>query len=226
MKRLIVVLFVVLKANIAFDQNHNVNDSISEFLYNETYKNIAAFNIKYSVHSLNGVNKGNFLKTNEKFFYDAFISDINYKFKMDIKELSQPYPLNNYTLYQVFIDGFRYTKTNEDVEVAKGVIGGFPFSNYYLLALDKQNKIIKFISGQFFRNTISNDFSFDINNSDSFIEYLRLKTFCLQTKNLIFIKKRGKRLFYKSFSEELKKEIIIMLSLKDVENPIIIDAKK
>lgn len=226
MKKFIVLSLIILKANVAYLQNLNIPDSISEFVTNETYKNIAAFNIKCSIHSANGVDKSNYLNTNKNFFFDAFIADYSFRLKMDVKKLSQDYPLNNYELYQVFIDGFRYTNKNEDIEVKKGVIGEASFDRYYLLALDSKSKTIKFISGQFFRNPIASDFSLDFNNPNSFIEYLRLKTFNLQTKDLVFIKRKGKALYYKSYSDELKGEISIMLSLKDIENPIVYENRK
>jgi hypothetical protein len=77
------------------------------------------------------------------------------------------------------------------MKVSKGVIGEFSFNNYFLLALDEQKREIKFISGQFFRNPISSDFNLDFNNPNSFIEYLRLKTFYLQTKDFVFVKRKG-----------------------------------
>jgi len=222
MKRLFILTLIILKANVAYLQNLNIPDSTNKFIYNEVYKNIAAFNIKYSLHSLNGVYKGNLLSSTRNFFFDAYIADYGFKLKMDIKELSQAYPLGNYKLYQIFIDGFRYINEKGDIEVNKIGVEDFPFSSQYLLALDEKNRTIKFISGQFYKNSIANDFSFDCNVPSSYITYLKLKTFNLETSDLKFSKRKGKKLFFKAYSEELKKGITIILSLKDIENPKIL----
>jgi len=221
MKKFIALSLIIVKANFAYMQNLSIPDSISEFVITETYKNIAAFNIKFSVHSFNGTDKSNYLNTNKNFFFDAFIADYGFRLKMDIKKLPEIYPLDKYELYQIFIDGFNYINKNADIEVKKGVVGEASYGNYYLLAVNNENKKIKFISGQFFRNQISHDFSLDSNNPSSFIEYLKFKTFYLQTKDLVFIKSKGNALYYKSYSNELKEEITIRLSLKDIENPTI-----
>jgi hypothetical protein len=219
MKRLLIISLLILNANVAYLQNLNIPDSTSEYIYNETYKNIAAFNIKYNAYSSIGLDKRTLLNSNRDFFFDAYIANYGFKFKMEIKELPQVYPLSEYKLYQIFVDGFRYVCENGDIEINKIGVQGFTCSNYYLLALNEKNGAIKFISGQFFRNPIANDFRFDYNAPNSYLTYLKLKTFNLQTKDLVFYKGKGKKLLFKAYSEELKKNITIALALDDLENP-------
>jgi hypothetical protein len=191
---------------------------INTYLYNNIYKNIAAYNIKYSYYPLNGSVKQDIFRSNGDFFYDAFLPDFGYKLDMKIIKLDWQYPDKNFNLYKIFVNGFRYTAGDDSASVS--VMGKWT-NRDFLLALNKENGEIKFISGQFFISAIADDFTFNKYDPASYLNFLKLKLFPFQVDNITYVKRRHKKLYFYGASSALNKSLYIVLSLKDLEHPLV-----
>lgn len=213
---LILLLPVLLCPIIASSQVDSA--SIEKYIYNKVYKNIAAHNIRFASFANNGAIYKPILKTNTDAFYDPFLPDVDWKLKMEIEKMKWKYPVQGFDLYKIYIDGFKYidSKGNE-----KKIFGVWT-DRYFLVALNKETEDIKFISGQFFINAISEDFKVDENDPFSFLEYLKYRTFRYQVRDIKFIKKKHNRYYYDGYSDSLNGRIKLIVYLNELEEPRVI----
>lgn len=197
--------------NKAHLNNINVNDHI----YNEVYKNIAAYNIRYASYFFNGVNFKAKFRSSTDFFYHWFIPDYGYKLDMYISQLDSSYPDSKFQLYRIYIKGFNYISDNHSLPSISSL--GPKTTHDFLIALNKDNGDIKFVSGQFFRSCISEDFHIDREDPTTFFAYLKLRAFDVGGTNIKFEKKTHKKWIFKGYSEIYKKPFIITVDKKDID---------
>ena len=193
-----------------------IHNNVNEYIYNYAYKNIAAFNIRYASYSFNMLWFNTRFRTNADFFYQYLMPDHGYKLQMDIEKLDSVYPNPKYHLYKIYLNGFHLVPDKH----------GLPednswrpkTTNYFLLALNEDNGDIKFISGQFFKSYISDDFSINKDDVTTFIPYLRLRAFDVGGVNIKFKKKRHKKWMFEGYSEIFKKPFTITVDRKDIDD--------
>jgi hypothetical protein len=207
------LLPVLLLSTIAYSQIDS--NSYYKNIYNKMYKNVAAYNIRFASYANNGAIYTPVLNDGNP-FYDPFLPDTDWKLQMQIEKIDWEYPIKGFELYKVFMDGFRYTQ--DSTGNAKRIFSVWT-DKYFLIALNKQTEDIKFISGQFFINAISDDFKVDKNNPNSFLEYLKFRIFRYQVKDIKFIKKKGNRYYYNAYSDSLMRSVKIVINLNDLEEP-------
>lgn len=191
---------------------------IDIYLYNTVYKNIAAYNITYASVRLNGTIKIIPFRSNANQFYNAFLTDYGYKMKMEVEKLDWQYPDKRYQLYKIFIDRFEHDSPNDTTVV--NFYGRFT-TKLFLIALNPSNGDVKFISGQFFTSTITEDFQLNRSDPNTFLEFLKFKTFRYQINNIEFLNKKHKALFFKGYSMEYDKLVKIKVAIKDTESFVI-----
>ncbi|MGY4384651.1 hypothetical protein ACVWYN_001677 [Pedobacter sp. UYP24] len=133
---------------------------------------------------------------------------------MQINELDFKYPISGYIVYQVKLDGLRFTSEsygkNKSAQVFDGPFDAPP-SNYYLLCVNPLNEI-KFVSGNYFVNDITKDFRLDNADPKSYLLYLKFRTFTYKTREIAFLKRQKNLLYFSAFSEELNRKISIKLN--------------
>jgi hypothetical protein len=135
--------------------------------------------------------------------------------KMNITRLDTNYPDPRLHLYKVAVDGFNFYQ--EKGAYSKGSLG--PISTrLYLLGLDESNGQIKFISGQYFKSAISQDFGINVKDPQSLIPYIQMRSYAVGARNIVYIKKKHGELIYSAYSEVYKKAIEISVSKKDLED--------
>lgn len=210
-------LFLCVQANCQ-EQVQDVNS----YLSNQVYKNIAAYNIRYCSFSFNHIHFNKHFFSNSDFFYNYFLADYGFKMEMKINKIDLPYPIDHFHLYEITTDGFRFLKDSGNIAI--GSIG--PIStDTYLLALNENNGDIKFISGQYFKSSISQDFKININEPNSLILYITMRAYVIKPLNIVFVKKRHRKLIYTAYSEIYKKNAVIKVPKKNIED-IVISIKK
>jgi hypothetical protein len=158
-------------------------------------------------------------KLNGRFFavqssFSGIKPDCDCKLILKIEKANIEYPDPTVTLYSVY-------KGSETYDCGLYVLSkepGYFFSpdRYFLVGVYPSGFII-FISGNFYLHSIKDNFSLDFNMPESFYYYIKLKTFSFQTKDVEFVKKKGKNLIFKAYSEELKKNITIIINKRDLD---------
>jgi hypothetical protein len=140
---------------------------------------------------------------------------------MDIEKLSWKYTIPGYQVYKIYMK--EIIQTNEQTGVEKKFSGKWT-NPYFLVAVNCDStgaSKIKFISGQFYTHAIKDDFSIDIKDPNSCIEFLKYKMFKYQLKDIVFFKKKKGKLLFKGYSDYLSKSVMISLDTDLVESPIL-----
>ena len=96
----------------------------------------------------------------------------------------------------------------------------FYYDNFFLVAYNAEREKILFLSGNFFIDSIEDDFEFDINNPQTLYNYLRIKCFRYQIDDFEFVKKKGHDYLFYGNSSLYKKRYIITLNLKKKKDKI------
>lgn len=106
----------------------------------------------------------------------------------------EDYPIKGYQLFSIYLPDLAYLQKSEIVKSRK--LLGFPFDENYLVAYNSKDSAIKYISGNFFKSSIAEDFN--LNNSDpsSFFKYLKLRCYNLLPDAISFIKKDNSGLYF------------------------------
>lgn len=185
-----------------------------EYIENAVIKNILIFRIKTTPIVENNLN-GNFLKPHTNFL--SIIPDFGFKMVLELKEINFDYPDSTYRLYAFFK---KYDRFKRDSIFIESDFTYFYNDRYFLVGMNPEYEL-KFISGNFFLSSIKKDFKLDIKKPESFNNYIKFKTFNLQTDNIIFIKKKKKKLFFNAYSSELKREINIIINTDNMDNILI-----
>jgi hypothetical protein len=223
MKHRIFSLIFLVKGLCVFSQSDSTK--FNEFIYNNVYKNIAAFNIKYASRSLNGAIPVKTFHEGDTFFYNPFLPDDGFKLEMKVQQLDWHYPREGFMLYEVSLDGLKYNNAKAGLEQKNFYVWG---GKYFLIAVNRSNHQgeVKFISGQFFIHAIADDFRLNEKDPLSYLDFLKFKLFRYQVENISFVKKKGKKLCYTGNSLLYNKRINIELALKNIEFPVVSDYKE
>jgi len=212
MKKLFNVSVIVLVYSVSFAQDSVTN--ANAYLYNAVYKNIAAYNIRNSSFTFNGVIVSDMFRSNADFFYDRLLPDYGYRLKMDIDKSDLKYPLSSFALYKIHTYGFTFVNERGDTALSSN----HWTPNNYLIALDRSNGDIKFVSGQYFISAIGDDFKVTPDNPSTLIPYLQLRAFYVGAKNITFKRKRSKTFIYEGYSNEYNRTLRIVVPIKDIEH--------
>ncbi|HWW41537.1 hypothetical protein [Pedobacter sp.] len=194
---------------------------VKEFVYNLTYKNIAAYNIKYASFSNNGIYFDNQLKSSSDFFFDKLLPDGGSKMDLDIEAVKELfYPLSNYLLFSVSTKGLRFY--NQATGMSR-VFKGPHIGRKYLVAVDTLTSEIKFLSGLFFNNLIVKDFNLYPDIPDSYLQFLKIKGFQWSIDDIKFSRKKSGKLYFNCYSELYHKNATVILDLKKPEFLVLSD---
>lgn len=89
---------------------------------------------------------------------------------------------------------------------------GVTIDNIFLIGFNKKEKRIIYISGNFFKNCIADDFNLNKNDPESFKYFLKLKLFNYNIDKISFQKKKKKYLLFKAYSDELRGYIYVKVN--------------
>lgn len=213
MKYLFIAAVVLAISNNC--QAQNDTSKVKDYIYDKTYKNIAAFFIKYHLERKTDFQNDGFLNQNtSKYFFDECLPDLGAKLDMEIIKLDWDYPIGGYTIYQIKINGLSFsnakTGKSETIHSYDGPIDNPPGNNF-LLCINKRGAI-KFISGSYFLNDVSDDFKLNKNSPESYLKYLAYRTFQYQTNNIHFFKKSNQELYFAAYSDMFQQNVLIVVN--------------
>lgn len=189
---------------------------ISKSTYKLIKNNITSYHTRNVLNHVLGLDNNGFLDFEETFTFDKFILHDSLIFK--IKPLfDSAYFYSGYKLYSVEKQGFRFI--NE-----KGLLVSYnrshPYSScneLYMFGIDSITKRVNFISGEFFKHRISQDFNLNIKKPQSFIKYLKFKLFNYQISTVKYLKKEKNKLVFQAFSNCRNSTVKIFVDLEDFD---------
>lgn len=217
---LIIIPFILGRASSCIAQMDS--GKIKTLIYNQLYKNIASYYITYAVNNKTDLNKKGYLREGvTSYFFDQCLPDNGYNLEMEISKLNWTYPIDNFDVYQVQLNGLRFSSsTSKRIKLVQTIDGptNAPPSNYYLLCIDR-HIVVKFVSGSCFLNDVSNDFKLNNLEPQSYVNYLKFKTFQYQITQILFAKKRRHYFYYTAFSNQLNSKVMIIVDINSPSNP-------
>ena len=192
--------------------NNNLSDLIIlKNIEEDILINILIYRIRHAIH-VNNKFDGNFLKDNGNF------NDIkNYfecKLKFEIKKADIEYPDTTITLYSIYKKGDNYDCGSVIIQPSWSF---FDYDDYFLVGVSKNGFVKYFISGNFHQHKIKHDFSLNFKKPESFYNYIKIKAFQFQIKDLEFIKKQGEELIFKAYSEVMKETIHVIIEKNNLD---------
>jgi hypothetical protein len=212
MKKFLIVFVFLFVATHCFSQDSISN--IRQYLHEEVYKNIAAYNIRFCGVNSNGVLFESRLRTGSRKFYDAFFPPMGCQLKLEIDSLGKPYPVSDFILYRVHQNGFEY----QGPKNKPGLAYSQPFGREdYLVAVNPLNGDLKFVSGRFFLTDISMDFKLNWHEPASFIPYLELRSFEIGGRKFSLKKQSSKLLVFTFYSTVYKSTCELTIGSKDYD---------
>lgn len=118
------------------------------------------------------------------------------KFEIEVKPYKgkEEYPIEEYQLFSLYLADLAHLQKSEMVKSRK--LLGFSFDENYLIAYNSKDSTIKYISGNFFKSSIAEDFN--LNNSDpsSFYKYLMLRCYNLLPDAISLNKKDNSGMYF------------------------------
>ena len=209
----IVALLIGAYTSFAQDPQDPVYD-VENYLYNEIYKNIAAYQIRNSAFSFNDIPFDSLSYTNADLFYRSFLADYGYKLKLTISPVNLPYPVGGYEIYEIKKGLFEYVNNlGLPGIVCMGPISG----DTYLVALNARNGEIKFISGQLFKTRIAADFKVNPKQPETMTRYIEFRTYDIGGAEIVFRRKRHKEFIFKGWSKKFNQAVTIFVNRKDTD---------
>ncbi|RFS19407.1 hypothetical protein DVR12_22495 [Chitinophaga silvatica] len=195
------------------------NLSTRDFIYNKVSKNVFVYNIRNASNSFNGAKPEDILEMGTE-YYTSLLPDPGYGLIMSIDTMNLEYPIKNFKVYKIFINGFEYEKGQVHSKTNYLFL-----ENNFLVAIDTSDNYpgyIKYISGQFYPTRISEDFKIDLNNPSSCLDYLKFRMYIHQVDSIKFERRVKEGLIFTGYSQTKKSKVEILLKKKDLERPIIL----
>jgi len=182
-KKKIVTIILLFFAFGLYAQERFIKDNVSQ---NIMFYNICKSNyIERVKEHIKNQTVGN------RFYSDYFIPPKGTELKLDVYRCEDiQYPVEGYSIYGIKKEGYFYF--NDSIMYKRDCIDCyFYYDNFFLVAYNAEREKILFLSGNFFIDSIEDDFEFDINNPQTFYNYLRIKCFRYQIDGFEFVKKKG-----------------------------------
>lgn len=132
------------------------------------------------------------------------------------------YPDSNYKLIGLSLEG----EVCNDIIRTRRLIDGI-LTNRFLIAVDTSKTgnefAIKYLSGKMFLDNLSDDFKLNVEDPESFLDYIKLRMFDYDVEQIKFLKRRRKKLFYTGYSNITNQELILSVDLASWNNKIEIE---
>jgi hypothetical protein len=188
---------------------------LNKSVENAIVKNIVSYHFRYALEfDLNLSSDGILLSDNKMFFTELWPTNENV-LKISISESDLYYPKSNYKIYSIFKRGFQIG--NDSVSTYR-ILSSFSADDKYLIAYDEESDRIKFLSGNFFKSLISGDFDLALQRPDSFYDYLKIRSYNLECKDIKFKQFKKNEVYFSAYSESLKENVLLIVGKKDFDS--------
>lgn len=209
-------LYLFLGITFLINLSINSQININEDLMDDIEKNIL-------IYRINNIKLNNICTFGKPINFDKLLPDKNqtlsYNMILDTlitynREVILFKITTNYSFVEkeIFNNGsytYREVKfyTSDDVNIY----------NLFLVGYNIIKKEIIYISGDFFKNCIADNFNLNINNPNSFNQFLKLKLYNYSIGEVSFEKKKKKYFLFKAYSKQLEEDLYIRVHPKDYD---------
>ncbi|SKA47180.1 hypothetical protein SAMN04488128_108124 [Chitinophaga eiseniae] len=178
--------------------------------------NIISYHIRNAVPADLPVGKNDVLFPNGKPLFQQLMP-INGKLRIVIEPYKGniKYPDADYQIFTILLPGFKYDladSTSYSVHLL-----GFPFDENYLVAYNHKNCSIKYISGNFFKSRVAEDFNLNPENIASFNDYLMLRCYNMLPDSISYNRKDATGIYFKLRSKVVECDMEVFISYDDYE---------
>jgi hypothetical protein len=167
------------------------------------------------------------LAMNNPNYYQSYSScalpQLSWDIKINYIRHELPIDFDGYKIFKIFNFNYKYYKIEEDrITVNTSECGFVEFSDEFIIG--KKGNNILFISGMAFNDPIARFFNLNVENPESFYDFIYLKLHNYKFSNLKFKKIKKRKLHFECSSESLS-DIKIEVDLKDYDKVKVIFPK-
>ncbi|MBC9931326.1 hypothetical protein [Chitinophaga qingshengii] len=186
--------------------------------------NIISYHIRYAVEADLGASSKDLLAPyGEGIFQKLMPADGQLETEIMPYNGETLYPDKTYQLFVIHLPGFKTVYPNGRAITNR--LHAFRFDEYYLVAYNAKKDSIKYISGNFFKSAITQDFKLDNNAPESFFPYLRLRCHAMKPGNIIFNRRVETGLYFTIYSKDLNIDVEVFIRYDDHETVNITDSR-
>lgn len=189
-------------------------DNVNSFYNSQISKNIIFYHLRYSKDYELNIKPNGILPNSRNFVANLWsLADSDLEF--EIFKSSLTYPKSGMVLFEINKVGFAIRNVSSTIYYS---FRSFNADNKYLVLIDTVSNQILYISGNFFKSSISSHFRLDISHPESFYEYIKLRTFNWSTSDFSFNRLDKDKLVFNAFSNLMKKSILVEVARNNFDN--------
>ncbi|MGN7819740.1 hypothetical protein ACTJJB_06390 [Chitinophaga sp. 22536] len=187
-------------------------------------QNIISYHIRYAVEGDLSVGSDGMLNPFSKSIFQKLMP-VDGQLETEITPYNGAllYPDRDYQLFAVHLPGFKTIHPNGMSTTVR--LHAFRFDDDYLIAYNRKNTTIKYISGNFFKSPVTRDFELDINRPESFFPYLELRCYSMQPGHISFLRKDEKGLYFNVYTNFLNIDVEVFVSYDNHEKVNVTDRR-
>lgn len=146
--------------------------------------------------------------------YNDLIPDEGYKLLLKIESIPNTFNLNNkWKFYYIENDNFKFSNGKSlIIKTFTHVIPEYyKLSRKSLIATNEKNELI-YLGGNFFKNSISDQFILSLKNIESYYPFIRIKLYQYNFEKIKFLRKNRNVILFEAFSNALWRKITIKVN--------------
>ena len=149
-----------------------------------------------------------------RFNYHCLLPKDDYSLHLGIKKTQIEFPNKDFIIYSITNNNYEYRKMNNDwmLSVNSAGCGHIPFGGRFLVGYSR--KKILYLSGMFFKNSISKYFDLNISKPASFYDFLKIKLYNYGFSSFRFKRKNSNFILFSGFLKGVKKPAKIRVNRK------------
>lgn len=209
-------LYIILGIVFLLKLNLHSQTNISEDLINDIEKNIL-------IYRVNNLDLRNVCTYGKPLNFDKLLPSKN-------QTLSYNMILDSLTNYNSDVTLFKLSTKYYFLEEKKLKNGSFTYNevkfqtsddiniyNEFLVGYSRNDKKLIYISGDFFKSCIAENFNLNENKPNSFKQFLKLKLYNYSIEKISFQKNKKKFMLFKAYSNKLNEDIHIKVNPDDFD---------
>ncbi len=204
----LIILVLILSPLLAKSQE------IDEEQKSLVIRNIMSYHFRYAQQFELNLLNDNVFEGSSPFFERMWPSTLN-TLELEVENSSIHYPSNKYRVYHIIKRGFTFSKDSTTTTYTNISLS---FDRDYFVAINIENRRVKFISGNFFLSPIASDFPLDVTKPESFFNFLKIRYLNLGVADLKYHGQHNENLIYHAYSKLAKAKIVLTVDESNFDN--------